>query len=281
MECEIIEMLISLQLIAFSLVLSLLALSIGYKAGFFVWTQNRSTIIPWKNTFQVFLLFISLQFFILPVGGHLWLLFKGFTFPPSYETQGWLNLVSILILACGIGGYTFYKRTNTQLLFRSSHVVQDVILGAVGWFIAYPCILVVAHVTTFVIQDLLGFPVEDQLAVRQVKLVMSHPLLLNATIIAIVGLVPIVEELLFRGYLQGACKLFFGKIGAIIISAACFTAFHFSVAQGLNNITILVSLFILAIFLGFLRERQGNLFASITLHMVFNAVSISLILAQN
>ena len=63
-----------------------------------------------------------------------------------------------------------------------------------------------------------------------------------------------------------------------MIASLIFAAFHFSTSQGLNNIELLVSLFVLSCFLGFLYERQESLLASMALHATFNAISILAIL---
>jgi membrane protease YdiL (CAAX protease family) len=60
---------------------------------------------------------------------------------------------------------------------------------------------------------------------------------------------------------------------AIIFSALCFSLFHLAPSQGIGNISLVASLFLFALFLGFIYERQASLFASIGLHMTFNAVS--------
>jgi membrane protease YdiL (CAAX protease family) len=65
---------------------------------------------------------------------------------------------------------------------------------------------------------------------------------------------------------------------AIVFSSICFSAFHFSFSQGIGNISLLFSLFVFALFLGFIYERQGSLFASISLHMTLNIVSVARIL---
>ena len=60
---------------------------------------------------------------------------------------------------------------------------------------------------------------------------------------------------------------------AIVFSALCFALFHYAPSQGMGNISLLATLFLFALFLGFIYERQASLFASIGLHMTFNAVS--------
>ena len=125
----------------------------------------------------------------------------------------------------------------------------------------------------------LFFPApEEQIAVKYLRTVAQFPLLFTVASLLIVFIVPIAEELLFRGFLQTWLKQKVGWGKAILITSIIFSLFHFSTQQGAHNLSLLSSLFILSCFLGFLYERQQSLFASIALHMVFNGVSILLLL---
>ena len=64
-----------------------------------------------------------------------------------------------------------------------------------------------------------------------------------------------------------------GPKAAILIAALCFACFHLAPSQGAGNISVAISLFTFACFLGFIYERQGSLYAPIALHMTFNTVS--------
>ena len=88
---------------------------------------------------------------------------------------------------------------------------------------------------------------------------------------------PCIEEFLFRGCLQSFLKQYMSTKGAILFSSLCFSLFHFSLSQGLGNISLCASLFVFALFLGFIYET-GSLFASVGLHMTFNIVSAGRVL---
>ncbi len=84
--------------------------------------------------------------------------------------------------------------------------------------------------------------------------------------LAVVG-APVVEELFFRGLLQGA---FTRRIGAI--PALFTTAIIFSFAHILNEgLFAPVALFPMAVVLGYLRYRTGRLAAGMVAHSLFNA----------
>ena len=80
--------------------------------------------------------------------------------------------------------------------------------------------------------------------------------------------------MLFRGFLQTYIRKHLGPKQAIVITSLCFSFFHYASGQGLGNIMIITSLFVLALFLGFLYEKQGSLLAPMVLHASFNTISV-------
>lgn len=114
----------------------------------------------------------------------------------------------------------------------------------------------------------------DQVAVKFLKMTFEYPLYLLLSVFSIVVLAPLIEETLFRGFLQTFIRQHLGSKQAIWITSACFSFFHYSSEQGLGNIPIIGSLFVLALFLGYLYERQGTLIAPMALHASFNAISV-------
>ncbi|MFM8415649.1 MAG: lysostaphin resistance A-like protein [Planctomycetota bacterium] len=88
---------------------------------------------------------------------------------------------------------------------------------------------------------------------------------------------PLVEELFFRRILQGWLETRLPQadgLGAITISAAAFALAH--QGQGLAY----VPLFPLGLVLGILAHRTGSIVPCILLHALFNAVSVTLLLAS-
>lgn len=84
--------------------------------------------------------------------------------------------------------------------------------------------------------------------------------------ITLVIIAPVVEEILFRGYLYGKLKKYVPIWISIIITSALFGAFHGSWALAIDT-------FSLSVVLCLLREITGNLWASILLHMTKNGIA--------
>ena len=85
------------------------------------------------------------------------------------------------------------------------------------------------------------------------------------------GLVPIVEELLARGYIQSRLSEDFGAPAAILITAAFFTFSHtqYYIASAIG-IGMLVSLLAGSIGLGYVRYRTGSVLPGIVAHALGN-----------
>lgn len=96
--------------------------------------------------------------------------------------------------------------------------------------------------------------------------------------VGLVILVPLVEEILFRGFLYTGLKKWLPRIAAMVLVSLFFAIPHLGgSASGWNSLSGLLwvaglDTFILGLFLVGLREYTGNLWASITLHAVKNCV---------
>ena len=169
--------------------------------------------------------------------------------------------------------HTFHKIWKNKENTPCYPIEFDFGLGVVSWFLIFPAVTVLSEV----IEKILGlfFQLKDyeQTAVKFVKAAKQAPLSLVFALLSVLILAPIIEEFLFRGVLQTYCKKRLGPHAAILISALLFSLFHISGSQGLGNVSLAASLFLLGGFLGFLYERQGSLWSPIGLHMAFNAVS--------
>lgn len=84
---------------------------------------------------------------------------------------------------------------------------------------------------------------------------------------AAVIIAPVVEEVVFRGYIYPVCKRYTGRIIATFFASLFFSAVHF-------NIPALLPLFILAIILTIAYELSGSLWVPISIHACFNAFTL-------
>lgn len=78
---------------------------------------------------------------------------------------------------------------------------------------------------------------------------------------------PVTEELVFRGCLYGILRKFHGRLTAIVVSSVLFALIH-------GHIPSLPGLLVLAAGLALVYERCGSLWAPVSLHAAFNALTI-------
>ncbi len=136
--------------------------------------------------------------------------------------------------------------------------------GLLGWSVlAFPVYLVVSTFFSNIVAHFFGVNLLQQ---QDIGYANPNGYELTLTFIALVMLAPFVEETLFRGFLFKAFRRTFGFwIGAIGVSLL------FAVAHGQANVGI--DVFVLSMFLCYLREKTDSLWPSIALHALKNLVA--------
>jgi uncharacterized protein len=276
-------------------ILASLSLFIGRQKGFYRWPAQQSEVKFFlRDVLGIFGLFLFIELFLIPSIIGLWLFFSSnysFSKPIvlNLKTQGWLNLMMVTSAAFGVISYCFFltdKKKRSEIFWnpKEPHTVSEIAhnlgIGAFTWFMSFPFIVMVSQLVEIAFLSLDMNQHVDQVAVKNLKLIMQFPLIFTLTVLLIVSLVPISEEILFRGFLQKWAVQKLGRINGILCTSFLFAFFHFSFSQKWDNVELLLSLFILSCFLGFIYEKQRTLWASIGLHMTFNAISVMMIIWQ-
>ena len=91
----------------------------------------------------------------------------------------------------------------------------------------------------------------------------GNPLLLTC----IVVLVPLLEEVLFRGFLQSALRVALGPVPSIVAASLLFAIVH--------DIQSALPVFIVGLTLGVIFERTGSIWASGWAHALFNGLQVA------
>jgi len=99
----------------------------------------------------------------------------------------------------------------------------------------------------------------------------ANPFILGGVIVLAVLVAPVIEEIVFRGFIYSALKKRTGVTLAIIVTSVFFSLLHMSIFSFLP-------IFFLGIVLAYLYEKTGLLISSITLHVIHNSLLISMIL---
>lgn len=264
--------------------LAAIVLWIAWRRRFFIKPSQElfSTPLTLFHVLAVFAIYFGAAAFLLP--SLLALLRKIFSWANTSDGTLLFSVFLHLTISSLTAGllFLFWKSLPAQIAApiwksktKNTPYSQDLAIGALAWAISFPLLLFTSQLLdllTYSLFHVKEFP--DQTAVHFLKMAMGRPFPFLFSVISIVVLAPFIEELMFRGFLQTYIRKFFRPPAAIALSSFCFACFHFSFEQGLANIPIIGSLFFLALFLGYVYERQSSLLASISLHAIFNALSV-------
>lgn len=270
-------MILPLEALGLLLALCGATTAVAYQLGFFKPIHRRLNDVLPIQTFGAFMLFLVLQLILLPLGTYLVSSILKVHPPFKSLVAGWYQIFSIILVGLVLFAYSRWLGKGGRW-FQKKESLRNIGLGMIAWLIAYPAILLLTQFLSLFLHQWLGFDLHEQLAVNQVQSVKPYPFLLATLVFCMVTVVPFIEEVLFRGYLQESLQPYFRPWTAVSITALIFSLFHFSFTQGASNLLILSALFLLALLLGYLKERQGSLWSSVALHATFNGISLVQIL---
>jgi membrane protease YdiL (CAAX protease family) len=142
------------------------------------------------------------------------------------------------------------------------------------WMLAGVCVggagLVVSAVWTEAARRF-GYPMADQELVATV--LESGPSVGRiATVFFVVAVAPVLEELVFRGYLQTAISARVGAAAGIGMTAVLFGLFHLADPAVVPVLTVIGAL------LGWVRQRSGSVYPAIAGHLVNNLAAMAIAL---
>jgi hypothetical protein len=134
---------------------------------------------------------------------------------------------------------------------------------AVGW---RPVVLgvVVTEVLSVAVSHL-GIEPEGM---KEISRIAREPALFTASLLAMAGLAPLVEELVFRGLLYGWLAGRWGTLIGWLVSSLAFAAAHIE----WKHIILVLPL---GLWFGWLRRRTGSLWPSLVSHIVNNGIAVT------
>lgn len=242
-----------------------------YRAGYFSLgtEEKKPSGLPDLSVYTSFVYLILIQTIGMQfIASKLWKL------NPSRETMIVLiQLTYAIILLGGLILIAYFSKARLSMISKSFSI-KDFGFGALTLVIAYPMVSTADGVINYILQSVFQTEGPGQMVIRVIESVRDAPISYAIVITTAVFFAPIIEEYLFRGLLQTFLRKRFGPRASILMSATVFAFFHFMPAQGVSNISLLATIFVLALYLGFCYEKRQSLFASIAMHMTFNAVGV-------
>jgi membrane protease YdiL (CAAX protease family) len=269
------------------LILGLLSFHIlwmGKKRNFFVFSTS-----PWKvplnlgHVLSAFFIYFGVSTFITPLIGKLLqsILFATPSASAFLQYASWINFINSALILCSLGAICFWSPNPVKqgIWFRNKetkhHLGPSFLTAGFAWILSFPLVLFTNQLFDWLISSLFHVvQMPEQLAVYFLKMTFGHPLYFTLAVLTIIVFAPIIEEMLFRGFLQSWIRQHLGSKQAILVTSLLFAFFHYSPEQGIANITIISSLFVFSLFIGFVYEREGALASPIMLHSLFNTINV-------
>lgn len=271
------------------LVLSLIVIMLAKVAGYFRFPNPFYPLpMPLIYPLGAFVIYISASLFLVPIVYFTTAYIKMGSIHGvkllAPEIVGYLQFISLSLLAILLIGYLFLisPTIRNYIVWGRRNIKESKVqiflknygFGMLSCLICYP-LMVFANAIGALISVLIWKKSGvEQLAVKSLSDTVPYPVVFFLMALAIIFIVPFVEELLFRGFLQNWLKQRLGRLNAIFLVAILFSLVHYSPTQGSGNLELILSLFVLACFLGFIYERQSTIWASYGLHTTFNAITI-------
>ncbi len=168
----------------------------------------------------------------------------------------------IVVGAAWLFGIIKYHAKPEQIGLRSFTMPMGCTFSALLLIASY-----VVRIVYALIINMLGIKVAPQEVLMQLDL-HGEGFVLALLVVGVI--VPIAEEIFFRGFLYGGLRKRAGVVGAMIVSTLFFTALHLSVG-------LFIPIFVLGLFLAYLYEYTGSLYPGILLHSANNAFALILL----
>lgn len=261
----------------------LLACGIAHRIGFFRWRPLELAAPPELSflrlisTFALFFILPALFVFLLraSLSDARWAFFAVNWLQIAFV---WGNFLIILLCWWSVG------EGRRRLFFRwggSSSWIWAVGIGALTWLLVFPFIALLTEAIEGWATSRFGVDEREQLAVQMTRALFGKSLIFAINTVNMVVLVPIIEELLFRGFLYSWLRRKIGIEWGIACSALLFALFHLSSKQSVAvNVALMLSLSILGAVMAYLYEREGSLWAPIGLHACFNGMTTLALITQ-
>lgn len=248
----------------------------------FVGSPERRPRLEPIEIFTAPLLYLSN---ILASGALFWLATVGSRFAEGSITHHLMaTLAGSIGLLLVLGMYAVFRSSSLPrgkaLLFlgwwprRPKRILLFGLWGSVAGILLTWSVGLVIHIVAWMIEYKLPLISHETLKLIVAE---SGSFASISLVVLVVTLVPLVEELLFRGVLQTSIVHALPTRGrrwqGIFIASALFTAMHLGVAEWYS----VFPLFVLAVILGWLYEKTGSIWPSVMTHMAFNAFNIALL----
>ena len=181
-------------------------------------------------------------------------------------------IVGVVIFA--LASFSRGRKPKHVFGLRKRSQKYIIIITIAGMFVAYIAVLIGSIISSFLLS--LGEPKKENLQEIVQTLMTNDDISLKIAIaLSAIIFAPLIEEIIFRGYLYPIIKRFSHPIFSCVITSLLFAVIH-------SNLEGLIPLFLLAIVLTIFYEISKSIWVPILMHACFNGVNtISILILTN
>lgn len=202
----------------------------------------------------------------------------GFSSFSNAEQVGLSQLIALAIAAFLLVGFSRIHpeeiRGKIWGPVSTKAIAKAFFKGVLYCILTYPIVMVSVQGIHLFLEWLGQKPCQEQVAIYQLKALRNCPWLFWSLTAAVVSLVPLIEEFLFRGLCQNYLGGFLGPKFAVILTSILFALFHYSQEQGSTNYELMVGLLLFSYFMGMFYIKERSLWTSIAMHATFNSITL-------
>ncbi len=174
-----------------------------------------------------------------------------------------IDIASILLLAW----FLRFKKSSFNKIGLRRPTLKHFGYGLLAFGVYFVSLITISMVVGFLIPQI-DFNQKQQLPFE----IGARGLALAPAFLGLVVMPPLVEEILFRGFLYSGLRTRINILPSAIITSLLFALPHLQLGANSPPLwTAAIDTFILSMIAVYLREKTKNLWAGITLHMIKNA----------
>ena len=186
------------------------------------------------------------------------------------------NIIFLIVGAIIFALASFSRGRKPKHVFglRKRSKKYIIIITMAGMFVAYIAVFIGSIISSFLLST--GEPKKEDLQEIVQTLMTNDDISLKIAIaLSAIIFAPLIEEVIFRGYLYPVIKRFSHPIFSCVITSLLFAVIH-------SNLEGLMPLFLLAIVLTIFYEISKSIWVPILMHACFNGVNtISILILTN
>ena len=186
------------------------------------------------------------------------------------------NIIFLIVGAVIFALASFSRGRKPKHVFglRKRSQKYIIIITIAGMFVAYIAVFIGSIISNFLLST--GKPKKEDLQEIVQTLMTNDDISLKIAIaLSAIIFAPLIEEIIFRGYLYPVIKRFSHPIFSCVITSLLFAVIH-------SNLEGLIPLFLLAIVLTIFYEISKSIWVPILMHACFNGVNtISILILTN